>query len=263
MTAVPVIASAYDEYFRSGFYEARYPRPNPAMADLVRSLLPRTGSVLDYGCGNGRYLPVLLERHGITVTAADISPEAIATCRRRFADHVASGRLRAVLAGHADLARTVPPASQDIALLLFGVLGHVRGREERVATLRTLGSLLRPGGRILVTVPNRRRRFRREQRSCEGAVRDGTLEPGDILYARHAGSASVRLYYHLYTPEEFLADLAGAGFVRPRLFAESVLPERVSLTGRPGAALDAALRGVCPPSLAYGFGAVAERGPDA
>ncbi len=262
MCVVPVIASAYDEYFRSGLYEARYPRPNPAMARLLRAELPREGAVVDYGCGNGRYLPILLERESVTVTACDVSAVAIATCRRRFAEQVAANRLRTVLGGRDELAREVPAGSQDLVLLLFGVLGHIRWREERIATLRALRKLLRPRGRVVVTVPNRRRRFRAEQAACRDAVADGTLEPGDILYTRRAGRAVVELYYHLYAPAEFLADLAAAGFVRPRTFAESVLPERASIAGPPGAALDAALRRVCPLPLAYGFGAVAERDAD-
>jgi SAM-dependent methyltransferase len=255
------LASAYDQYFRSGLYRARYPRPNPAMTRLIAAALPDApmGAVLDFGCGTGRYLPLLLARPGLVVTGYDISRAAIDTCAGRFGPEVAQGRLRLVCGGLPALLEATAPDSLDTVLLMFGVLGHIRGRAQRVATLSALRGLLRPGGRLLATVPNRRRRFAAEQRRCAALVTAGELEPGDILYRRVSAAGTLDLYYHLFTPEEFAADLQAAGFAQPRLGAESVLPERLAIAGRPGVLLDAALRALCPLAAAYGFAASVER----
>lgn len=265
VAVVPDLAAAYDRYFGSGLYGARYPRPNPAMARVIGDALPLAapGAVLDFGCGNGRYLPLLLARPGLTVTGYDISRAAIATCQHQFRAATASGQLRLVCGELAHLQGAVGPASQDTILLMFGVLGHIRGRANRIATLRTLRGLLRPGGRLVATVPSRHRRFRAEQQRCAALVQQGTLEPGDILYRRDAEAGSVELYYHLFTATEFGDEIAAAGFARPRLVAESVLPERGATAAAGGGALDALLRLVCPVSLAYGFAASVERPADA
>lgn len=259
------LAAAYDQYFRSGLYRTRYPRPNRAMARTIEAALPDGpgGSVLDFGCGNGRYLPLLLARPGLAVTAYDISREAISTCGRSFAAEVATGRLRLICGDLTALTAALAPASQDTVLLMFGVLGHIRGRERRVATLRALRGLLRPGGRLVATVPNRRRRFLAEQHGSAALIAAGTLEPGDILYRRDSADGAVELYYHLFTPDEFAEDLAAAGFVRPRLSAESVLPERGAIAGTAAGVADGLLRAICPLPLAYGFAACVERGSDA
>jgi SAM-dependent methyltransferase len=260
MVFIPVISLAYDAYFSSGLYDTRYPRPNAAMVRLIRSARPVAGgAALDFGCGNGRYLPFLLEHPPLVTTAYDVSTEAVATCRLKFAPEIQAGRLRLVLGATADLTAAVEPATQDLVLLLFGVLGHVRGRAERIATLRALYDLLRPGGRLMLTVPSRLRRFRAEQALCAPLVREGLLEPGDILYHRQMGGVPLELYYHLFTPNEFLDELAAAGFVKPKTFAESVLSERASIASGGSALIDEALRWVCPLRLAYGFGALVER----
>jgi len=262
---VPDLAAAYDRYFGSGLYRARYPRPNRAMARAIRDALPAggQGAVLDFGCGNGRYLPLLLECPGLAITGYDISRAAIATCQHQFRPATASGRLRLLCGDLADLQAAVPPASLDTVLLMFGVLGHIRGRAARIATLRTLGGLLRPGGRLLVTVPSRYRRFVAEQQRCAVLVQQGTLEPGDILYRRVGDAGSVELYYHLFTPTEFGDEIAAAGFARPHLAAESVLPERGAIAGPGGELLDGLLRRLVPLPLAYGFAACVERPADA
>jgi len=263
MASIPSMSAVYDQYFRSGLYTRRYPRPNPAMARLIRSVMPAQAKVLDFGCGNGRYLPLFLEQPGFRVTAYDISAEAVATVRSAFATEIADGRLDVVFGGMPELQAAIEPGSQDLILLLFGVLGHIRGRAERIATLRALRALLRPGGRLLLTVPNRRRRFHAEQARCAKLVSQGELEPGDVLYSRQSDSITLDLFYHLFTQADFLAELREAGLTIVSTFAESVLSEHTLITLPGGAAIDAVLQRLCPLDYAYGFGALAERPPGA
>ena len=89
-------------------------------------------------------------------------------------------------------------AGFDLVVLLFGVLGHIHHRERRVATLRSLRARLRPGGRLVATVPNRARRFFAEQRLAQPLISRGVLERGDIHYQRGGADDPIDLYYTFF-----------------------------------------------------------------
>lgn len=111
-------------------------------------------SVLDVGCANGRYIGKLIDA-GARVIGDDISPVAIETVAPTYAATTQAGRLQTVGYRLDALARAVVPRSCDVALLMFGVLGHIRGDAQRVEALRKVRSLLKPAGRLAVTVPDR------------------------------------------------------------------------------------------------------------
>jgi SAM-dependent methyltransferase len=252
---------SYDRYYETGLYDRRYPVSNRRILELILSELgPAGGRVLDFGCGSGRYALPLAALPGVEVFGYDVSAAAIQELRRRAAWAALSGARLDLLCGTlADLERRLQDdPGFDAVILLFGVLGHIEGRKRRIHVLRTLRARLRPGGRLIVTVPNRARRFHAAQRRRQGAP-GGAPEPGDIRYWRGDDSGEpIELYYHLYSPGEFRDELAASGFAVSRLEPESVLPERAVLRSRCGAALDAALCRVLPVELAYGFVAVAQ-----
>lgn len=250
------LAVSYDHYFQSGLYGRRYPRFNPNVADLVRGLVTQGSCVLDFGCGDGRYIDPLLDA-GASVIGYDISPVAIETLSLRYRNAIESGRVRTVGYALDALERQVAPGSCDLVLLLFGVLGHIRGDAQRVATLRTLHAMLRPGGRLVVTVPNRRRRFSKEQAACRDLIASDKIEDGDVFYQRHESGKAIDMYYHLFSLESFKDLLARAGFAVERILPESVMPERSVIQVPAGAALDRALMSLLPLHMAYGFAAVA------
>lgn len=250
------LAASYDTYIGTGLYSRRYPRSNANMARLLGGVVGAGDCVLDFGCGDGRYIGKLLDA-GARVIGYDISPVAIETVATTYAGAIQAGRLQTVGFSLDALTRAVAPGRCDVALLMFGVLGHIRGDAQRVETLRTVRSLLKPGGRLVVTVPNRARRFAKEQAACRDMVAAGVLEEGDILYQRHDASGSIDMFYHLFTPDSFADLLTRSGFETSRMLAESVMPERSVLSLPAGALLDRALMAVVPLNLTYGFAAVA------
>lgn len=256
------LRESYNRYYATGLYARRYPRPNRHILGLIRDELGAGGGrVLDFGCGCGRYAVPLARQPGVSVFAYDVSPVAIRQLGRRCEREARAGgpsRLERVSGSLEDLTvRLEGEPGFDLVMLLFGVLGHIAGRARRIALLRLLRARLRPGGRLIVSVPSRTRRFLREQRAAERWAAGDALEPGDIRYQRCSGDVAIALYYHLFSPAEFRDDLAEAGFVVSRLLPESVLSERAVVSSPLCAAADALLRPIVPLSLAYGFVAVA------
>ncbi len=254
------VAENYDQYFASQLYDQRYPGPNPSSLALIAREIPgRGGRILDFGCGNGRYTVPLLERTDATVIACDISRAAIDELSLRCARHVEMGRLRPVLGDLSVLVHTIGrDEGFDLVILMFGVLGHIFSRALRQETLATLRGMLRPGGRIIVTVPNAARRFFKRQAMARRLAREGHLEPGDIFYERIADNTVVKMYYHLYVLEEFVRELEQQGFRLIRVGAESVLPESSVVRSTPLYWIDRLLAAIMPLRCAYGFLAVAE-----
>jgi SAM-dependent methyltransferase len=101
--------------------------------------LPR-GKLLDFGCGAGDLLRLLHQR-GWDVTGLDASSCVVRTIRERFGLHALAGTLP-----HPDLS----PGSFD-AITMAESLEHVH---DPLGALRAARCLLKPGGRIVVSVPN-------------------------------------------------------------------------------------------------------------
>ncbi|MDS4029828.1 MAG: class I SAM-dependent methyltransferase [Candidatus Competibacter sp.] len=259
------VALNYDQYFASQLYDKRYPGPNQtSLAIVVREIHGGRVKVLDFGCGNGRYAAPLLERTDATIVACDISREAIDELSLRCAWYVGTGRLHPVCGDLSVLTRTLDrDGGFDLAIMMFGVLGHIFSGATRRKTLATIRGLLRPGGRIVVSVPNAARRFLKRQAMARRLIREGHLEPGDILYERTADSVVVEMYYHLYALREFVLELEQQGFRLIQVGAESVLPESAVVRSTALRWIDRMLATVVPLRCAYGFLAVAEVAPEA
>jgi len=127
------------------------------LADAVRSVAKpgAVPTVLDCGGGSGS-VAVPLARAGACVTVVDVSPDALATLRRRAAEagvddlvHAVPGDVEAL----AELSATVPelaPASFDLALA-HAVLEAIDRPE---VALAGVAAAVRPGGLVSVLISN-------------------------------------------------------------------------------------------------------------
>lgn len=248
------IREAYEQYFSTRLYDRRYPRPNRRTLAILSRSLPAGSTVIDIGAGNGRYaLP--LARMGCDVVAVEPSEAGRARIAERVADERAENRV-AILG---DVAEVEPDvlAGASAAMLLFGVLGHLT-YAERSGLLATLSRSMKPGARLLGSVPNRSRRFRREQR--ESTVDDGGRPPR-VSYARGSGADALVLELTLFSPADVRAELTSAGWRCESLTAESLMPEAV-VTSRPWAGyVDALVSAAAPAGLGYCIFFVATNSP--
>jgi SAM-dependent methyltransferase len=130
-------AENYSTENESGLLNAYYERP--AMIGLAGDVDGRR--ILDAGCGSGP-LSAALRAKGAIVTGVDGSPAMLELARQRLGDDVALHV--------ADLSRPLPfddGAFDDVVASL--VLHYLRDWE---APLRELRRVLRPGGRLILSV---------------------------------------------------------------------------------------------------------------
>jgi SAM-dependent methyltransferase len=101
--------------------------------------LPKDARILEIGCGTGHNLPMLAQFGEID--AIEIDETAAAQASARLGKKVGSSPLPEL--------EGVEPGSYDLVAVL-DVVEHV---EDDVAALRAIATALKPGGKILITVP--------------------------------------------------------------------------------------------------------------
>ena len=137
------IASEWNEYKQ---------KPLPAVP-LLLSHIANGAVCLDAGTGNGRHLPLLLEKFG-KVYAVDNSKAMLEVAKKNNT----GGKVEFQLA---DV--TLLPFAEDFfnAVLCTAVLHHLY-REESVLAFNELYRVLKPGGLLLASVWNKRQeKFRK------------------------------------------------------------------------------------------------------
>lgn len=167
-------------------------------------------SVLDLGCGNGRFARYLDDRDRFPdrYVGMDLSPRLIDKARRESAGRDALRRCRWVVGDliepwtHADRAGLPLTGPGFDLVILLGVLHHVPGRAVRGALLESAARRVAPGGVLAITVwlflrsPRLRRRLQRPEELA--------LEDGDYLLpwgAADSGETPMR-YVHALSASE-------------------------------------------------------------
>lgn len=110
--------------------------------DIIRRHEPGS-TLLDVGCGNGRFLHRMRERHGYHVSGVDLSPLAVQAARTNYGIDVFQGVLEDA---------RFPDASFDV-VTAWWYLEHVPAP---LAALREIARILKPGGHLVFAVPNTR-----------------------------------------------------------------------------------------------------------
>ena len=175
---------------------------------LVLDALPAAPrSVLDVGCGHGRFAQLLAERGSAAIyQGVDASSELLAIARAR-GDLLPGAHFTAV--DVIENASDLPSGPFDL-IGLFGVIHHVPGEPARAALLRALAERVAPGGTLAVAFWRRVAEQDEARRvPWEVAQIDARdLEPGDRLL-RFGDDPSVYRFSH-FADEAELARLARA-----------------------------------------------------
>jgi 2-polyprenyl-3-methyl-5-hydroxy-6-metoxy-1,4-benzoquinol methylase len=116
-----------------------------ARLEILPWLPPSTVRVLDVGCGTGATTAAVKETRSITWAGGIEYDASVAKQAEPLFDRLWYGD-----AAQADLEAEIAPGSLDLVLCL-DVLEHMTDPWEMV---RRLSALIRPGGRLIVSVPN-------------------------------------------------------------------------------------------------------------
>ncbi|MEM9250780.1 MAG: class I SAM-dependent methyltransferase [Planctomycetota bacterium] len=120
----------------------------PAIYRKARRLgIDFSGKILDFGCGSGDLIAQLRQR-GIDARGIEFAPQAKAAAEARFGQDIG-----ACVTEAKDLPTSFEDASFD-AVFLIEVIEHLLD-EDLGPTLGEIRRLLRPGGRVMITTPNR------------------------------------------------------------------------------------------------------------
>lgn len=198
------------------------PERSAAEADAIVALcgLNVGDRIVDAGCGFGRHTVELAGR-GLDVTAFDPSATMAAATRERLD----AANLTADVGCH-DGHGLEELAPFDAAIAMFTTIGQVGPDGANLDLIGRLAATLRPGGRLVVEVPQRSAAAAALVASEQFGAGDDrtvvsrTLDPQtNIVRERfdvhHGGTASAfRLAYVLLDPEELEAKLREAGFVQ-------------------------------------------------
>jgi SAM-dependent methyltransferase len=172
-------------------------------------------SILDIGCGNGRFGRFLAEEIGSFDYLGVDASLALLTEARNLRS---SGDPRTAYLA-AELIERDPPLRPSLSftlIALFGFLHHVPSHERRRGLLRAMAERLRPGGLLAVSFwqfgseerfERRKVSWEAHHRKSEIPVETADLEPGDVLLAW--GEGGTYRYCHFVEPEE--ADRLAAG----------------------------------------------------
>jgi len=123
-------------------------------ARLVRPLFPPPVSspqgrhLVDFGCGNGAQTLFFAEDFD-RITGVDVSEIFLKGFRREIVTRGLEDRIAAVATDNGPI--PLPDGTADV-VTSFTVLEHVRNER---AALAEMHRILRPGGKLIVTVPNR------------------------------------------------------------------------------------------------------------
>ncbi|MHC2335741.1 class I SAM-dependent methyltransferase [Bradyrhizobium sp. USDA 4454] len=160
------ISSGWEALHQSRTFRAR----TAAMFGLLGTMDLNGQRWLDAGCGTGT-LSRLLAARGCDVTGVDASPEMIAAARRRLADPPAERLTFRHIPTIADL----PFADRSFdGVLCASVLEYV---PDVAQCLRQIHRVLRPGGVLLVSIPNRRSLLRQGYKLAHAASSRVTARP--------------------------------------------------------------------------------------
>ena len=144
------MSSFWDSPENVGRFAAR--EPDVRLTELLRECAePASVRVLDLGCAGGRNAVVLAEK-GFDVEALDASPAMIAKTRERVAAILGPAEAaRRVRVGRMDELSFAPDGRYDLVVAL-GLYHCAQSRAEWDRTLSETARVLKPGGKLLVSV---------------------------------------------------------------------------------------------------------------
>jgi len=160
--------------------------------------------ILEVGCGGGRVALGLLQSGYADVTATDFSPIMVSLARAVLGDHDPAWERHVEQQDATSL--TYPDASFDRAIFAFNGLMCLPSRDHRLAALRSIHRVLKPGGILLFTASDREKGANAAYWAKE--AREPDVIPGD----RWHESDTSPVFIHSSTEAETREELETTGY---------------------------------------------------
>ncbi len=162
--------------------------------------LSESHTVADIGCGNGRHLFPCAERCK-NVIGIDISQNLLNIAKNKSKEK----GLNNVDFIHANMVK-IPLKNDSVGTVLcIASLHNIKGREERLRSLKEIHRILKNGGRALISVWSRwQDKYRIYYLKKLFYIEE---EFGDIEIYWRQHNLNIPRFYHLYSKREFAKDL--------------------------------------------------------
>ena len=207
-TVFDVIASSYlqeDEHWGCDL---------DVVVQAIRPFLPRV-AYADIGCGPGFHVAAIARWFPeASVTGVDYSPDMLAEAERE----VRGFGLHNVSLVQANILEFKPACTYHVLTCLNNTLGNLYARNKTLAVIRrkavrTMRSLLVPGGRLVLSVYDLEKFSSRYGGSFKILSQKSSIRRGDLFveYTPLEGE-SVQYYSHWFTESEFVRLLEQNGF---------------------------------------------------
>jgi tRNA (uracil-5-)-methyltransferase TRM9 len=191
----------YDQFGDS--FSATRQRLQPGVKKILESI-NADDSVLDLGCGNGHFLRELHDRgHRAALLGVDFSLPLL-----RVADATPGVKFRAL--DLMQLSAVSDQLSVDggwSVITMFATMHHIPSQEMRLDILRTVKTLLKPGGKFYISnwqFLNSEKLRARVQPWGRVGLADSDVDEGDYLLDWRGGAGEGLRYAHQFSAEELL-----------------------------------------------------------
>ena len=188
---------------------------------LVRSFLKNMNAddVLDLGCGSGLMLSAL-SKGDVNLTGIDVSVEAIEYCRKRMPSGVF----------YKIDAHTLPlgDRSQDLVLAL-DVFEHAK---EDGKLVREVYRVLKPGGKLIVTVPSYQSLFGKHDEDAGHERRYGKRQILELLKSEGFSISYFNYYNFILFPLFYISRKLGLKDKSPGFLTNRILTSVISFENR-------------------------------
>ncbi|MBM3124648.1 MAG: class I SAM-dependent methyltransferase [Chloroflexi bacterium] len=216
-TAAKLLAINRDFYDRLGeSFSTTRQRLQPGVMKIMKTLRG-SESVLDLGCGNGKFLLTLsISGHRGPLLGVDYSLSLLGEAQGR--SHNTSMEFREMdltrLSDHLEeFVSPVSPAGGWDVITLFAVLHHIPSSGLRRSMLQAIRRLIKEDGRVILSnwqFLHSARLLSRIQPWERAGLSDSEVDEGDYLLDWRSGGKGLR-YVHHFSAEELSGLAAGAG----------------------------------------------------